>query len=160
MIGMNCLRCQKGRLQPAVCTFKVTVRDEEVAVRTEGLRCDSCGWETQDLAGAADLAQMASDAYRRKHRLLTSDQLKARRERLGMAQEAFAGWLSVGIASVKRWEGAHVQERAMDELIRLKTDPEALADAAKAVRARLAKARAGRTPKGQPKSTRKVRIAR
>ena len=144
---MRCLKCQKGQLQPASCTLTLTVRDEEVTVRSRGLRCDACGWETQDLAGSAQLAQAGADAYRRKHRLLTSDELRTRRERLGMAQEAFAGWLSVGIASVKRWEGAHVQERAMDELIRLKTDPEALADAAKAVRARLASARASRAPK-------------
>ena len=153
---MRCLKCQKGQLQPATCTFRVTVRDEEVTVRAPGLRCDACGWETQDLAGSAHLAQAAADTYRRRHRLLTSDELRARRERLGMAQEGFAGWLSVGIASVKRWEGAHVQERAMDELIRLKTDPEALADAAKAVRARLAKARAGRAPKPQPRTTKRA----
>jgi hypothetical protein len=42
-----------------------------------------------------------------------------------MTQQQFSEYLGPGIASVKRWESGQVQERAMDELIRLKTDPDA-----------------------------------
>ncbi len=42
-----------------------------------------------------------------------------------MSQSKFADYLGVGVASVKRWEMGKIQEHAMDELVRLKTEPEA-----------------------------------
>jgi len=151
---MLCLRCDKGTLRKARCTFKVPIRDEEVSVRTTGLRCDNCGWETQDIEGLAKLAHLAAEAYRKKHSLLTGSEIRSRRERLHLSQEGFADWLGVGIASVKRWEGSQVQDKAMDELIRLKTDPAALLDAAKAVRARLAASGEATAGKRQAKKKR------
>lgn len=150
---MICLKCGKGELRKAKCTFVVTVRDEDVQVHTTGLRCNSCGWETQDLAGAGALARLAADAYREEHAMLTSDQIRERRERLNMSQDAFAEWIGVGVASIKRWEGAQVQDRALDGLLRLKTDPAAATQTANAVRTRLARARADtrRKPARVPK---------
>jgi hypothetical protein len=37
-----------------------------------------------------------------------------------MSQEEFAAYLSVGVASVKRWELGKVQEKSTDDLIRIK----------------------------------------
>jgi hypothetical protein len=37
-----------------------------------------------------------------------------------MSQEEFAAYLSVGVASVKRWELGKVQEKSMDDLVRIK----------------------------------------
>jgi len=48
-----------------------------------------------------------------------------RRRMLGMSQQDFADYLGVGAASVKRWEAGQIQDRALDELMRLKTDREA-----------------------------------
>lgn len=157
---MQCLRCGKGVLRKARCAFVVAVRDEDVRVRTNGLRCDSCRWETQDLLGAAGLAQLAADTYREEHALLTSAEIRTRRERLRMSQEAFAEWIGVGVASIKRWEGAQVQERALDGLIRLKTDPTVASQTAKALRARLANTRSsGRRTSEKSKSERQARSA-
>jgi hypothetical protein len=39
-----------------------------------------------------------------------------------MSQQEYSNYLGVGVASVKRWEAGQVQDRAMDNLIRLKTD--------------------------------------
>lgn len=55
-MGMRCLRCEKGTLRRAMCTFEVQLRGEDVRVREAGLRCDICGWETQDLEQAAKLS--------------------------------------------------------------------------------------------------------
>ncbi|MGQ9633144.1 MAG: helix-turn-helix domain-containing protein [Bryobacteraceae bacterium] len=62
--------------------------------------------------------------FNRKHGLLTSENLKQARKRLGISQAQFASYLKVGIASVERWEAGLIQDQALDELIRLKTDPE------------------------------------
>ena len=70
----------------------------------------------------AEYMRLAADVYRRKHSLLTSEDIRERRERVNMAQEEFARYLGVGSASVKRWEVGQVQDRAMDNLIRVYTD--------------------------------------
>lgn len=64
----------------------------------------------------------SADAYREKHNLLTTKELKEIRRRLGMSFRAFAQYLRVSEASPKRWEAGLVQDEAMDELIRVKTD--------------------------------------
>jgi transcriptional regulator with XRE-family HTH domain len=55
---------------------------------------------------------------------LTSTEIRANRALLTMTQQQFADHLGTGVASVKRWEAGQIQDKAMDELIRLKTDPE------------------------------------
>ena len=41
-----------------------------------------------------------------------------------MSQVQFAEFIGIGVATLKRWELGQIQECAMDELVRLKTDPE------------------------------------
>jgi putative zinc finger/helix-turn-helix YgiT family protein len=84
--------------------------------------CSRCGFQvlTDEQSDAYTIA--SADAYRAKHHLLTTQELKQIRERLGMSFRAFARYLKVGEASPKRWEAGLVQDEAMDELIRLKTD--------------------------------------
>ena len=68
------------------------------------------------------LRRAAADQYRRLHHLLTSDEIIKFRQALGMSQVAFANYLKVGEASVKRWETYYVQDEVQDENIRLKCD--------------------------------------
>jgi hypothetical protein len=42
-----------------------------------------------------------------------------------MSQDEFARYLKVGPASVHRWENGQIQDEALNELLLLKTDPEA-----------------------------------
>jgi putative zinc finger/helix-turn-helix YgiT family protein len=90
-----------------------------------GLRCQECGFETVDSDQSVELTRLVSDAYRRAHGLLTGREICEKRGQLGMSQEVFAEYLGTGVASVKRWETGKIQDRAMDELIRLKTDARA-----------------------------------
>lgn len=91
-------------------------------VRTEAMVCNRCGFQvlTDEQSDAYTIA--SADAYREKHNLLTTKELKEIRKRLGMSFRAFATYLKVGEASPKRWEAGLVQDAAMDELIRVKTD--------------------------------------
>jgi DNA-binding transcriptional regulator YiaG len=66
--------------------------------------------------------RICADTYREKHGLLTSSQIITYREELGMSQSMFARYLSVGEASIKRWETYYVQDASQDELMRLKCD--------------------------------------
>lgn len=98
------------------------VRGEQVPVRIEAMVCRRCGFQvlSDEQSNAYTIA--SADAYRRKHNLLTTKELKQTRQRLGMSFRAFARYLRVSEASPKRWEAGLVQDEAMDELIRVKTD--------------------------------------
>jgi len=94
-----------------------------VPVRTEAMVCNYCGFQalTDEQSDAYTIA--SADAYREKHHLLTTAELRQVRGRLKMSFRAFAKYLRVSEASPKRWEAGLVQDEAMDELVRLKTDP-------------------------------------
>jgi hypothetical protein len=68
------------------------------------------------------LRRAAADKYRQLHDLLTSAEIIGFRTLLGMSQAAFANYLKVGEASVKRWETYFVQDVVQDDHIRLKCD--------------------------------------
>jgi len=105
-----------------VAEMTARVRGEDVAVRAEATVCSRCNFQvlTDEQSDAYTVA--SADAYRKKHNLLTTRELKEIRQRLGMSLRVFAQYLSVGEASPKRWEAGLVQDNAMDELIRLKTN--------------------------------------
>jgi DNA-binding transcriptional regulator YiaG len=65
---------------------------------------------------AQEFMRRISDAYRRAHKLLTSDQIRGIRG--GLSQLRFAQEIGAGPASVKRWELGLVQDRSSDKLIR------------------------------------------
>lgn len=105
-------------------TAEVTgeVRGEKLTVEVEATVCDRCGFQVLTEEQSAAYTVKISDAYREQHGLLTSAELKRIRKRLRMNQKEFAEYLGVGIASVKRWEAGLIQDAAMNELVRLKTD--------------------------------------
>jgi putative zinc finger/helix-turn-helix YgiT family protein len=100
----------------------VEVRGEQIPVRTMALVCSRCGAQAFNEEQSKAYTIASADEYRSKHGLLTSAELRDIRGRLSLSQQAFAAFLKVGIASVKRWEAGLIQDEAMDELIRLKTD--------------------------------------
>ena len=120
---MKCFQCEKGKMVSRITDMTAHVRGEDVTVRTEAMVCSRCGFQvlTDEQSSAYTIA--SADAYRRRRHLLMTGELKEIRRRLGMSFRAFAAYLKVSEASPKRWEAGLVQDEAMDELIRLKTDP-------------------------------------
>ena len=95
---------------------------ESFTVSVPGIVCSKCGFSTISNKQSGKFTQAVSDAYRSAHGLLTGMDLRRLRNERGMSQLEFAEYLGVGPASVKRWECGQIQDKAMDELIRLKTD--------------------------------------
>jgi putative zinc finger/helix-turn-helix YgiT family protein len=122
---MNCFECGDGTLRPQRIHLDGERNGEFFTVTMDGLRCEQCGFQTIDSNQSAEFTRLVSDAYRSAHGLLTGAEIRARRQAMGMTQAEFAAYLGTGVASVKRWESGQIQEKGMDELIRLKTDPEA-----------------------------------
>jgi len=99
--------------------------NETFDVEVDGMQCPACGCQTMNAAQGEAMTQAVSAAYRERHGLLSEWDILRRRESASMTQAEFAAYLGVGVASVKRWEAGQIQDKAMDELIRLKTDPAA-----------------------------------
>jgi len=59
-----------------------------------------------------------AESCRRMTGLLTSEDIKRMRKEKNMTQEQLAERMSVGIASIKRWETGSIQTRSMDQLLR------------------------------------------
>jgi putative zinc finger/helix-turn-helix YgiT family protein len=73
-----------------------------------------------------DSKRLGEDAiaiYRKRHKLLSADELRAIREHFGLTQAELARLLRLGANTVSRWEsGRNVQTGAMDVLLRLIRD--------------------------------------
>jgi putative zinc finger/helix-turn-helix YgiT family protein len=89
--------------------------------KTEAMVCPECRYTTLRSGQFDGYRTKLADAYRAEQGLLTSQQIRETRNRLGMSQEEFADYLGVGVASVKRWELGKSQDSSMDELIRIKS---------------------------------------
>jgi putative zinc finger/helix-turn-helix YgiT family protein len=122
---MICFECERGQLQSAPVRLTGERNGESFTVELLGLKCPKCGFQTVDSEQSAEFTRLISDAYRSAHGLLTAAEIRACRARLGMTQREFAAYIGPGVASVKRWEAGQIQDKAMDTLIRLKTDPAA-----------------------------------
>ena len=113
-------------------------------VKTPAVVCPRCGFSTVDAPHLDEYYRAVADAFRATQGRLTSAQLVGARKRLRMSQRAFARYLGVGEASIKRWETGKVQDRAMDELIRLKTHPSYAASSQKDLHSLVSDAASGR----------------
>jgi len=100
------------------------VNGEEIRVpNIPHLRCPECGEGLFTLQDAEMMRLGAFDIYRRTHRLLSADEIRAIRERYGLTQAELARLLRLGGNTVSRWEaGRNVQTAAMDVLLRLIRD--------------------------------------
>ena len=117
-----CPECEKRRLHPAMTALVGATHGESFELGSDALMCPNWGFKTLPTEKMGEFALRVADAYRQKHELLTSSQIKDRRLDLGMSQQQFASYLGVGSSSVKRWELGYIQDKAMNGLILLKTD--------------------------------------
>jgi len=110
--------------------FPVQMRPQEQHYRGETFQvlapmhvCPHCAYEMPSKSYRPAVCLATSDAYRQKHGLLTSAEIIQRRNAMKKSQRQFAEFVGVSSASLKRWEtGFLVQDKACDELVRLKTD--------------------------------------
>lgn len=96
--------------------------------------CDKCGaieFDCHDLDALTHVLQMA---YRREHRLLTPEEIKALRMKLDMSQQEFETLLGVTSPTVSRWEtGRVIQTKSIDNFMRLIASSNCSAETAKEI---------------------------
>jgi putative zinc finger/helix-turn-helix YgiT family protein len=101
----------------------VPVRGEDIAVQAPMLVCSECGSMQPDLQAGPDSIKLANDEYRRRHRLLRSDEIRRIREQYDLSHEAFAAVLGMSPATLYRYEGGAVQDQLQDGAIFACDDP-------------------------------------
>lgn len=104
--------------------LKLPVNGEEVSVPSAmHLRCPKCDEVVLRLSDSRRLQEDAIAIYRRKHGLLSADEIRTLRERFGLTQSELARLLHLGANTISRWEsGRNVQTEAMEMLLRLLRD--------------------------------------
>ena len=105
-------------------TLRLPVNGEEIAVRSAAhLACPKCGETVLRHRDSRRLGEDAVAIYRKKHGLLSAEEIRALRERLDLTQADLAHLLRLGANTVSRWEsGRNVQTAAMDILLRIVRD--------------------------------------
>lgn len=105
-------------------SLKLPVNGEEITVpSTPHLKCPQCGEVVLRFEAARRLHQDAIAIYRKKHGLLSADEIRELRERFRLTQADLARLLRLGANTVSRWEsGRNVQTAAMDLFLRLIRD--------------------------------------
>jgi putative zinc finger/helix-turn-helix YgiT family protein len=119
---MKCLNCDGNKFEKKNCRFTPEIKGEEVEVIVPAMVCSHCSTPLMDDEQMSHLRKMTADIYRKNHGLLTSEEIIRFRSMFGMSQIAFANYLKVGEASIKRWETYFIQDISQDEHIRLKCD--------------------------------------
>jgi len=118
-----CPRCGAS-MAPRRSMLKMPVNGEEVSVPyAPHLRCPSCDEVVIGLSDSRRLQEEAIAIYRKRHGLLSADQIRAIRERFALTQSDLARLLHLGANTISRWEsGRNVQTEAMEMLLRLLRD--------------------------------------
>ena len=105
-------------------TLRLPVNGEEIAVPSSThLSCPKCGEILLRVQDSERLGEDVIARYRKKHNLLSADEIRAIREHFSLTQAELARLLRLGANTVSRWEsGRNVQTGAMDVLLRLLRD--------------------------------------
>ena len=105
-------------------TLRLPVNGEEIEVPSVAhLSCPRCHEVVLDFQGSRRLGEDAIAIYRKKHGLLSADEIREIRARFDLTQGDLARLLRLGSNTVSRWEaGRNVQTAAMDILLRLIRD--------------------------------------
>ena len=105
-------------------TLRLPVNGEEIAVPSAAqLHCPTCGEGVLRFQDSKRLGEDAIAIHRRKHGLLSADEIRAIRDQFNLTQADLARLLRSGANTVSRWEsGRNVQRAAMDILLRMIRD--------------------------------------
>lgn len=119
---MKCCKCSGEFFEQRIVRFTPTIKKEIVEIIVPSNICLACNSPLLSTEQVNFFRKAAVDKFRESHGLLTSKDIIALREIFGLSQRAFAEYLGVGEASIKRWETYYVQDASQDDHIRLKCD--------------------------------------
>jgi len=98
---------------------KMTFRGVKINYKDHAFVCPGCKMEVSTTEQTGETQRAISDAYRKKVGLLTGTDICENRKKMGLTQKNLADKMSVGIASIKRWEKGIIQTKSMDKALRV-----------------------------------------
>ena len=101
---------------------EVNVKGDIFNVEVKVAYCSECHEKVfpDELAKENDL--IIYDEYRRRHNLLTSEEIKAIRLKRNMSQTQLANFIHCGEKNIARYETGKIQDAVFDQLIRMVND--------------------------------------
>ena len=110
--------------RPSRAPIRFPINGEMLSVpHVPHLECPKCHESMLDLAQTRLLTEGAVALYRRRHQLLSGEEIREIRERFSVSQALLGRLLGLGPNTLSRWEsGRHAQTAAMDRLLRLLRD--------------------------------------
>lgn len=128
-VERDCPLCNKVHtLEKRKRMSRMLIKNEEVTYEEMYFFCpESVGYDEDEFVSAEMMDQnlkSARNAYRKKHGLLTSDEIAEVRALYGMSQADLAVLLGWGEVTITRYETKSIQDETYDQLIRMvKDDP-------------------------------------
>ena len=105
-------------------TESYTVCGENIEVDAQVLVCVDCDEEFYcEELDSATLVR-AYNEYRKKHKLLSPEEIKSIRDLYGLSQRSFAKLLSWGDKTVRRYENGSIQDKAHNSLLLFLREPQ------------------------------------
>jgi putative zinc finger/helix-turn-helix YgiT family protein len=117
----RCGKCGQKKMHLATVNYATSIEHDgrTYHVKIPALTVPQCA-NCKALSIDDEADQQISAAFRREAGLLTPEEIREGREKLGLTQKLFANLLGIGEATVSRWEtGAQIQQRAMDRFLRV-----------------------------------------
>jgi putative zinc finger/helix-turn-helix YgiT family protein len=107
-----------GEMNSAIVTNEIDFRGVKVHYQVEGLVCDECGVTRATVEQTAKAQIAIADAYRNEIGLLTGQEIRLYREKLGFSQQQLADRAKCAKISIVRWENGVIQKPASDKALR------------------------------------------
>lgn len=103
-------------------TYNVCGEDIEIVARV--LICAECGEEFYCEELDNQTLTQAYQEYRKRHKLLSPDEIREIREQYGLSQRGFAKLLNWGDKTLHRYENGAIQDKAHNSLLLFLREPE------------------------------------
>jgi putative zinc finger/helix-turn-helix YgiT family protein len=119
-----CPHCEKEtELTPVTVEEAHEIRRERISVTANYLRCSPEGHLVQDPSAPCDSLDLAYREFRRRHGMLSPEDIRSFRTGYGLTQRQLSAILGWGGATLSRYENGALQDEAHDKLLRLAKDP-------------------------------------
>lgn len=114
---MNCGFIENYKNINKIKTYEIN--GEKITCEVNVKICMVCGEELSGENTIDEELKIFREEYKRRHNLLTSEEIKDIRKKLGMTQKELANYLGFGEKTITRYELGQIQEVANDNLMRL-----------------------------------------
>ncbi len=104
------------------------VLGEDITINARVKICDDCGAEVLDYELDNDNLNKAFRAYKRKHALLSAEEICALRKKYGISQRTLATLIGCSQATIVRYENGNIQDNTHNNIMRMLQRPENMAE--------------------------------